>query len=124
MVELVESMVKEFHAAMRLGDKDRPGHPGLQVESLRRKLLMEETVEAIEAMCMGDITDIALELADVVYVCYGAALEYGIPLDEVIVEKHRSNMSKLDDDGRPIIRGDGKILKGPNFSAPDISDLI
>lgn len=117
-------LVKEFHKAMNLGLKDGVERPGLKVESLRRKLIIEEAIECVEAMATGDLEAIALELADLVYVAYGSALEYGIPLDKVIEEKHRSNMSKLDDDGKPILRDDGKILKGPNFSPPNIKEIL
>ncbi|NYH88835.1 hypothetical protein F4554_001473 [Actinopolymorpha rutila] len=58
------------------------------------------------------------------YVIYGTACEYGIPLDAVLAEVHRSNMSKLGPDGRPILRADGKVVKGPGFSAPEIAPIL
>lgn len=63
-------------------------------------------------------------LADMVYVVHGTALAYGIPLDEVLAEVHRSNMSKLGLDGRPILRADGKAVKGPGFAAADVAAVI
>lgn len=60
------------------------------------------------------------ELADVLYVTYGFGLTFGLPLQEVFEEVHRSNMSKLGDDGKPIYREDGKVLKGPNYKAPNL----
>jgi predicted HAD superfamily Cof-like phosphohydrolase len=59
-----------------------------------------------------------------VYVIHGTALAYGIPLDEVLAEVHRSNMSKLGRGGRPILRADGKVVKGPGFAAADVAGVI
>ena len=64
------------------------------------------------------------ELADLVYVCYQYAAAFGYDLDEALRRVHSSNMSKLGEDGKPIYRADGKVLKGPNYKAPDLSDLI
>ena len=71
----------------------------------------------------GRLAELARELADVVYVAYGTAITHGIDLDAVIAEVHRANMSKLDVDGRPVVR-DGKVQKGPNFRPPDLSGLF
>jgi NTP pyrophosphatase (non-canonical NTP hydrolase) len=64
------------------------------------------------------------ELADLVYVCFQFAAAFGLDLDEALRRIHVSNMSKLTDEGFPLIREDGKILKGPNYKAPDLSDLV
>ena len=64
------------------------------------------------------------ELADLVYVCYQYAENMGWFLDEALDRVHKSNMSKLDEDGKPIYREDGKVLKGPNYKPPDLSDLF
>ena len=64
------------------------------------------------------------ELADLVYVCYQYAENMGWFLDEALDRVHKSNMSKLDKDGKPIYREDGKVLKGPNYKPPDLSDLV
>ena len=64
------------------------------------------------------------ELADLVYVCYQYAENMGWFLDEALNRVHLSNMSKLDEDGKPIYREDGKVLKGPNYKPPDLSDLF
>ena len=64
------------------------------------------------------------ELADLVYVCYQYAENMNWFLDEALNRVHESNMSKLDEDGKPIYRNDGKVLKGPNYEAPDLSYLI
>lgn len=71
-----------------------------------------------------DTVEAADALADLVYVIYGASLESSIPLDAVLAEVQRSNMSKLGEDGKPIYRPDGKVMKGPNFSQPDIRKVL
>ena len=64
------------------------------------------------------------ELADLVYVCYQYAANQGWDLDEALDRVHKSNMSKLDEDGKPIFRKDGKVLKGPNYAPPNLEDLV
>ena len=64
------------------------------------------------------------ELADLVYVCYQYAENQGWDLDEALDRVHKSNMSKLDEDGKPIFRKDGKVLKGPNYASPNLEDLV
>ena len=71
-----------------------------------------------------DPVEIADALGDGIYVKYGHAIERGLPLDDCLREIHRSNMSKLDANGNPILRDDGKILKGPNYSPPDLDGVI
>ena len=71
-----------------------------------------------------DPVNLAKELADLVYVTVGMAIECGIPLDKVWDEVHKSNMSKIGPDGKFVIREDGKILKGPNYKAPDIEGVL
>ena len=68
--------------------------------------------------------DCLKELADLVYVCYQYAANLGWNLDEAMDRVHRSNMSKLDEYGNPVLREDGKVLKGPNYQPPDLSDLV
>ena len=68
--------------------------------------------------------EVLKELADVVFVCYQFAAAYGLDLDEAMERVYQSNMSKLDDDGNPIYRDDGKVLKGPNYKKPDLGDLV
>ncbi len=88
---------------------------------MRVDLLREEVDEYAEAVAAGDLSGLAHELADVVYVAYGTALTYGFDLDAVVAEVHRANMSKLGADGKPVVRADGKVLKGPNYHAPAIT---
>lgn len=92
---------------------------------LRLNLIEEELDEFVHAAVDYDLTGIADALGDLIYVVIGAALEYGIPIDEVVTEIHRSNLSKLDENGKPIYRkSDGKVLKGPNYSPPVLKPIL
>jgi NTP pyrophosphatase (non-canonical NTP hydrolase) len=91
---------------------------------LRVALLEEEVGEFVAASEQGDLVGIADALADIVYVVYGTALTYGIDLDAVLREVHRSNMSKLGRDGEPLIREDGKVLKSETYFPPDIASVL
>ncbi|MEL7974864.1 MazG nucleotide pyrophosphohydrolase domain-containing protein [Isoptericola sp. F-RaC21] len=102
----------------------------------RRALLAEEAGEAAEALtdlaaalASGDdpaaaYRAVAKELADVLYVTYGAADALGIDLPAVFAEVHRSNLSKVDEDGRVLRRADGKVLKGPGYRPPVLDDIV
>ena len=116
----VAAAVAEFHMAFNLPVRQVPSaeiDPALA--RLRIALLGEEAGEFVAASGKGDLAGIADALADIVYVVYGTALTYGIDLDAVLREVHRSNMSKLGSDGKPFIRDDGKVLKsGKYFPLP------
>tara|TARA_R100001082_G_scaffold72519_1_gene41511 strand:+ start:1059 stop:1439 length:381 start_codon:yes stop_codon:yes gene_type:complete len=102
----------------------------LGTRTYQKNLIVEEFKEFIEAEGMlfrknPDIhADTLKELADLVYVCYQYAANMSWFLDEALDRVHKSNMSKLGDDGKPIYRDDGKVLKGPNYAPPDLRDLI
>ena len=103
---------------------DTPTLPEQNLAKLRLELIREEVEElnvGIEGM---DIVEIADALTDILYVVYGAGHAFGIDLDECYQEVHRSNMSKLGADGKPIYREDGKILKGPNYFHPNLKDIL
>lgn len=91
---------------------------------LRLGLHEEEHGELVDAFNQDNIVEVADALADLVYIAYGTAISLGINLDKVIEEVHRSNMSKLNTDGRPIYREDGKVLKGPNYTPPEIRKVL
>lgn len=116
--------VKEFHEAFDVPIESRPTIPTFSIRHLREKLITEEYSELKDALHDHDLVEIADALADLTVVVYGTALAYGIPLDDVFAEVHRSNMSKLGEDGKPILRDDGKVLKGPNFFKPDIERIL
>lgn len=92
--------------------------------SLRLDLIEEELDELTDAVVKGDVVEIADALADILYVTYGAAHTFGIPIDEVFAEVHRSNMTKLGADGKPVLRADGKAMKGPNYEPPQVAKII
>lgn len=96
------------------------GHiPGDDRAMLRTRLIIEEVAELIEAMQMRDYPEIASELADVLYVVYGTAVEYGIPMDKVFAELHRANMTKTGDKDKG-----GKIKKGPDYVKHDVPSVL
>lgn len=117
-------MVKQFHTTYNLPIAETPCHPSNDRIKLRRDLISEEYWEYDRSVDSGDLINLAQELADLLYVTYGAALEYGIDLDAVVTEVHRANMSKLDSDGSVLRREDGKVLKGPNYSPPSIEKIL
>ena len=101
-----------------------PTLPSAHLAKLRLELIREEFEELTVATNAMDIVEIADALTDILYVVYGAGHAFGIDLDECYHEVHRSNMSKLGEDGKPIYREDGKILKGPDYFHPNLKDIL
>ena len=101
-----------------------PTLPSAHLAKLRLELIREEFEELTVATNAMDIVEIADALTDILYVVYGAGHAFGIDLDECYHEVHRSNMSKLGADGKPIYREDGKILKGPDYFHPNLKDIL
>jgi len=102
----------------------KPTLPEPSLAKLRLELIREEVEElnvGIEGM---DIVEIADALTDILYVVYGAGHAFGIDLDTCYAEVHRSNMSKLGEDGKPIYREDGKVMKGPDYFHPNLKDIL
>ena len=95
-----------------------------KINALRVSLIKEELDELIEAMNKKDLVEVADALTDILYVTYGAGHAFGINLDECFEEVQNSNMSKLDNYGRPIYNDEGKVMKGPNYHKPDLSKFI
>lgn len=124
MSERAADMVREFHETFGVPMQASPALIGESRAWARQRLLVEEVREVSEAVAAGDLPGIAQELADVVYVAYGTALAYGIDLDAVLTAVHRANMSKLDADGRPLLRDDGKVLKSALYRAPDVAGVL
>ena len=121
----LSTQAKEFRSKYNLkSSHDR------STRQVQKDLIIEEFKEFLEAegflfMHGKNHQEHALkELADLVYVCYQFAENMGWFLDEALNRVHESNMSKLDEDGNPIYRDDGKVLKGPNYKPPDLSDLF
>jgi predicted HAD superfamily Cof-like phosphohydrolase len=116
-------MVREFHTTYGVPIRNVPiADP--PDSDLRTRLLAEEVQEYYDAVEAGDVVEVADALADIAYVVFGTALVHGIDLDAVLEEVHRSNMSKLGDDGQPVCREDGKVLKGPRYFRPDIARVL
>ena len=97
-----------------------------RIYTLRHRLMQEENDEYLEACEKGDLTQIADALGDKLYILCGTILAHGLQdkIVEVFEEIHRSNMSKLDDNGQPIYREDGKIMKSNNYFLPDIATIL
>lgn len=121
---VIACLVAEFHRRFGLPVRYEPTLVDVAEAHLRRSLIEEEVNEYFDASWDGNLVEIADALADIVYVAYGAALTYGIDLDAVLSEVHRSNMSKLGQDGCPLRRSDGKVVKGPNYSPPDVARVL
>lgn len=147
-----DTPVREFHEAFGQPVVWHPTVPPLDRRILRAKLIFEEFLEYLDASGLGmifntkdknpqaqffeiinnpdgtrrqpDMIEAADGLADLRYVVDGSNLEWGFPGSKILREVHRSNMSKLGEDGKPIRREDGKVLKGPHFTPPDIASIL
>jgi predicted HAD superfamily Cof-like phosphohydrolase len=116
--------VKEFMTTFGQEVKNKSEFPNEKIINLRKKLIEEEYNELKEAINENDIVEVADALTDMLVVTYGAGAAFGIDLDKCFEEVHRSNMSKLSDTGKPIYNEFGKVMKGPNYSPPDLKKLI
>ena len=121
----ISDQAKEFRTQYNL-----PSSRALETRSYQKNLIVEEFKEFLESDGFlfrngANVQEDCLkELADLVYVCYQYAENMRWDLDEALNRVHESNMSKLGDDNKPIYRDDGKVLKGPNYKPPDLSDLV
>ena len=104
--------------------KDKPSFSSDKINKLRLDLIKEELRELTEAMNNKDLLEVADALTDILYVTYGAGHAFGIDLDKCFNEVQNSNMSKLDEDGKPIYNDSGKVMKGPNYFKPDLSKFL
>ena len=119
--------VQDFHTAFKLGYSETPiANLGADKNMLRYKLMREENEEYLDAANDGDLVEIADALGDMLYILCGTIIEHGLQhkIEEVFEEIQRSNMSKLDENGEPIYREDGKVLKGPNYFKPNIEGIL
>tara|TARA_B100000579_G_scaffold131425_1_gene106118 strand:+ start:121 stop:519 length:399 start_codon:yes stop_codon:yes gene_type:complete len=101
--------------------KANPSLSTNKINDLRISLINEELDEFREAIKNDNIKEVADALTDILYVTYGAGHAFGIDLDKCFDEVQRSNMSKLDKDGKPIYNEHGKVMKGPNYFKPDLT---
>jgi len=104
--------------------RTKPQFPDQKTMKLRLDLIKEELNELEQAMKEKDLKEIADALTDILYVTYGAGYAYGINLDKCFKEVQRANMSKLGEDGKPIYNDQGKVMKGPNYTKPDLSKFV
>ena len=116
--------VEEFMTTFGQNVLKQPTLADNDTKLLRLSLIEEELQELRAALGDKDIVEVADALTDLLYVIYGMGHTYGINLDACFVEVHASNMSKLDSDGNPIYRVDGKVLKGDDYFAPDLRTVI
>ena len=104
--------------------KTKPSFSTDKINKLRLDLIREELTELTEAMNNKDLLEVADALTDILYVTYGAGHAFGINLDKCFEEVQNSNMSKLDENGKPIYNEHGKVMKGPNYFKPDLSKFV
>ncbi len=119
--------VKAFHTAFKIGHKENPiADLGINKNTLRFNLMKEENEEYLEAANNNDLVEVADALGDMLYILCGTIIEHGMQhkIEEVFEEIQRSNMSKLGENGQPIYREDGKVLKGPNYFKPNIDAIL
>ncbi len=119
--------VKLFHETYGLGvSEEMKADLGKLKNELRFNLMKEENEEYLEAVQNNDLVEIADALGDMLYILCGTILEHGLQhkIEEVFDEIQRSNMSKLGEDGKPIYREDGKVMKGPNYFKPNFEEIL
>ena len=118
--EDVKTFMKTFGQMVRT----KPQFPDEETMQLRYDLIKEELNELEQAMKTKNLKEIADALSDILYVTYGAGYAYGINLDKCFKEVQRANMSKLGKDGKPIYNEKGKVMKGPNYSEPNLKQFV
>jgi len=118
--EDVKTFMKTFGQIIRT----KPQIPDDKTMQLRLDLIKEELKELEQAMQEKNLKEVADALTDILYVTYGAGYAYGINLDKCFKEVQRANMSKLGKDGKPIYNEKGKVMKGPNYSEPNLKQFL
>ena len=116
--------VRKFMETFGQEVKKKAEFPNDKITSLRYDLIKEELEELRDALEKKDINEVADALTDILYVTYGAGHAFGINLDRCFEEVQNSNMSKLDEDGRPIYNEKGKVMKGPNYFRPNLKKFV
>ena len=116
--------VKKFMEVFGQEVKTKAEFPSKKIADLRFSLIKEELDEFSQALKEKDLKEVADALTDILYVTYGAGHSFGIDLDKCFDEVQQSNMSKLGVDGKPIYNESGKVMKGPDYFAPDLKKII
>lgn len=124
MYETNFELVQNFMYIMGQEVRETPGFPDQEIIDLRMDLIREEVEEVEEGVRNRDLENVAKELTDLLYVVYGMGHSLGIDLDECFQEVQKSNLSKLDDNGKPIKNEYGKVVKGPNYVPADIAGVL
>lgn len=120
----LEQLVRQFNTTYQVQERPFPQLP-TEIEATRMNaLITEELMELNEALDQQDLVGICDALADILYVTAQQATVLGLPVDALLREVQRSNMSKLGEDGKPIFREDGKVLKGESYSPPDLLKVL
>lgn len=126
-IEGTIAQVRKFHDAFGIANANAPnGDIGDHQTRLRHELMREENEEYLQAALRGDLVEVADALGDMLYILCGTILKHGLQhkIGEVFMEIQRSNMSKLDADGKPVLRDDGKVLKSELYTPPDIAAIL
>ena len=116
--------VKIFMKTFGQEVKNKPSFSSEKINDLRYELIREELNEFKEALKNKDILEVADSLTDILYVTYGAGHAFGIDLDKCFEEVQQSNMSKLDENGKPIYNESGKVMKGPSYFKPNLTKFV
>ena len=116
--------VKNFMETFGQDVKNKPSFSTNKINKLRYDLIKEELDELKVALDNKDFLEVADALTDILYVTYGAGHAFGIDLDKCFQEVQSSNMSKLDENGKPIYNEDGKVMKGPRYFKPDLKKIL
>ena len=116
--------VKKFMQTFNQEVKDKAEFPNKNIVQLRYDLIKEELDELNQAIRDKDMNEVADALTDILYVTYGAGHAFGIDLDKCFKEVQESNMSKLDDNGKPIFNNNGKVMKGSNYFKPNLAKFL
>ena len=127
MIKKELDAVQEFHEAFKINVNQEPTLDlSDQIKELRFNLMIEENKEYLEAVQNNDLVEVADALGDMLYILCGTILTHGMQhkITEVFEEIQRSNMSKLGENGNPIFREDGKVMKGPNYFKPNIESIL
>ena len=116
--------VKEFMNTFGQEVKNNAEFPNEKIIELRKRLIDEEFNELKDAINENDLIEVADALTDILVVTYGAGVAFGIDLDKCFKEVQRANMSKLGEDGKPIYNEQGKVMKGPNYTEPNLKQFV
>ena len=116
--------VKVFMETFGQEVKSKASFPDQKIQNLRYDLIKEELEELKDALNQKNLKEVADALTDILYVTYGAGHAFGIDLDKCFAEVQSSNMSKLDENGKPIYNENGKVMKGPNYFKPNLQKFI